>query len=169
MSGVVQDLLVLLQQWRSTIHANYGVNPYLYLVLTTVSAPPFYYALYRLTKALATKQRSQVSLWSSVFLGASALPYLYVLVSGSNMPWWIYLILGALLAQGTVSLVWKLTLAGRTSAGAWRSALWRRHSDGESARSPLAQRLHLAALATSLPLRLRFARGGCTMRAQADG
>ncbi len=111
---IALDLPVLLHQWRSTIQATYGVNAYLYLALTTVCAPPFYYSIYRLTKALATRQRRLVPLWSSVFLGATALPYLYVLVCGRNMPWWIYLILGALLVQGTVSLVRKLTPASST-------------------------------------------------------
>ena len=142
MSGAILDLPAHLLQWRSTIQASYGVNPYLYIALTTVCAFPFYYSIYRLTKALATKQRRQASLWSSVFLGASALPYLYVLVCGSNMPWWIYLILGALLAQGTVSLVRKLAPAGRTSAGARRSVRRVGILTARSARVPFDQRLH---------------------------
>ena len=84
------------------------MNPYLFIALTTICAPPFYYSIYRLTKALATRQRRHVPTWSSVFLGAPALLYGYVLVFGRNLPWWIYLILGALLAQGVVSLVRKL-------------------------------------------------------------
>ena len=108
MSGSSLDLAALLQRWAATVSASYGVNPYLFIALTTICAPAFYYSIYRLTKALATGQRRQVSTWSSVFLGAAALPYGYVLVFGRNLPWWIYLILGVLLAQGVVSLVRKL-------------------------------------------------------------
>ena len=108
MSAAIQDLVLILQQWASTIHESHGVNPYLYIALTTVCAPPFYYSIYRLTKALATKQTHQVSVWGSLFLGAAALPYVYVLAFGRNMPWWIYLILAALIAQGILSLVRKL-------------------------------------------------------------
>ena len=109
MSGAGPDLTALLQGWADTIAARHGVNPYLFLALTTACAAPFYYSIYRLTKALATRQRQQVPVWSSVFLAAAALPYAYVLVFGRNLPWWIYLILGVLLAQGVVSLVRKLT------------------------------------------------------------
>lgn len=109
MSGFSLDLVALLQRWAATVSASYGVNPYLFIALTTICAPAFYYSIYRLTKALATRQRRHVSTWSSVFLGAAALPYGYVLVFGRNLPWWIYLILGVLLAQGVVSLVRKLT------------------------------------------------------------
>jgi len=141
------------------------VNPYLFIALTTICAPPFYYSIYRLTKALATKQRRQMSLWSSVFLGASALPYLYVLVCGSNMPWWIYLILGALLAQGTVSLVRKLVPAGRTSAGTWRSV----RRVGIRTASPHARRsINDPATPATAPFALR-GRKVALCRTQVDG
>jgi hypothetical protein len=109
MSGAGLDLAALLQRWAATISASYGVNPYLFIALTTICAPAFYYSIYRLTKALAARQRRQALAWSSVFLDATALPYGYVLVFGRNLPWWIYLILGVLLAQGVVALVRKLT------------------------------------------------------------
>jgi len=108
MSGFSLDLAALLQRWAETVTAKHGVNPYLFIALTTICAPAFYYSIYRLTKALTTGQRRQVSTWSAVFLGAAALPYGYVLVFGRNLPWWIYLILGVLLVQGVVSLVRKL-------------------------------------------------------------
>jgi len=43
-----------------------------------------------------------------VFLAATATPYLYVLLFGRNLPWYVYLILAALLAQGVYSLVKKI-------------------------------------------------------------
>ena len=113
MSGFSLDLAAHLQRWAATVSASYGVNPYLFIALTTICAPAFYYSIYRLTKALASGQRRQVSTWSSVFLGAAALPYGYVLVCGRNLPWWIYLVLGVLLAQGVVSLVRRLTSRSR--------------------------------------------------------
>ena len=154
MSSALLDLLELLRQWRATIHASHGVNPSLYLALTTVCAPPFYYSIYRLTKALATRQRRQVPLWSSVFLGATALPYVYVLVFGRNLPWWIYLVLGALLAQAAVSLVGKLAPASSTSAEPWRLVRGlgiRPRARSLAVRSITVSRYH--------SVRLRFARG----------
>ena len=92
MSGAILDLGGFVHGWAA-IHARHGVDPYLALALTTVCAPPFYYSIYRLTKALATRHPRQLSLWSAVLLGATALPYLYVLLFGRNMPWCIYLVL----------------------------------------------------------------------------
>ena len=109
MSGAILDLAGLVHGWAAAIHARHGVDPYVYLALTTVCAPLFYYSIYRLTKALATRHGRQLSAWSAVFLGATALPYLYVLLFGRNMPWWIYPVVGVLLGHGAASLVGKLT------------------------------------------------------------
>jgi len=35
-------------------------------------------------------------------------PFLYVLLFGRNLPWWVYGILALLIGQGVFSLVWKL-------------------------------------------------------------
>lgn len=67
-------------------------------------APLFYYAIYRLGRAAVNKDAGQLNLWGMVFLAATALPYLYVMAFGRNLPWYIYLVLVALLAQGLWSL-----------------------------------------------------------------
>ena len=126
MTGLGLDLAALLQRWAATVSASYGVNPYLFIALTTICAPAFYYSIFRLKHALATGQRRHLSTWSSVFLGASALPYGYVLAYGRNLPWWIYLVLGVLLAQGLVSLVRKLTNQPVPARGAVQTSLSRR-------------------------------------------
>ena len=118
MSGAILDLVALVHGWAAAIQARHGVDPYLYLALTTVCAPPFYYSIYRLTKALATRDGRHLSVWSALFLAATALPYLYVLLFGRNMPWWIYLVLGALLAHALASLFGKLTGRRRRAKGA---------------------------------------------------
>ena len=43
-----------------------------------------------------------------IFLLSTVGPYLYVLVAGRNIPWWVYIIIGLLLAQGIWSLVRRL-------------------------------------------------------------
>ena len=90
------------------VQARHGVNPVVFLALMTACAPFFYYSIYRMARAAAKKNGPQLNVWSSVFLASSALPYLYVLMLGRNMPWYINLILAALLGQGVWSLVKKL-------------------------------------------------------------
>ena len=88
-----------------TTRVKYGVDPIVFLILMTACAPFFYYSIYRMVRAIAAKQKAQVNLWSMVFLLSTILPYLYVLVFGHGMPWWVYLIVAALMAQGAYTVV----------------------------------------------------------------
>ncbi len=83
---------------------NYGVNPIVFLVLLLGTSPVFYYSIYRMVRAVAKKHLNEITLWSMIFLFSAAAPYLYVLVAGRNLPWWVYIIVGLLLAQ----VVWSL-------------------------------------------------------------
>ncbi len=87
---------------------SYGVNPVVFLVILFGASPVFYYSIYRMVRALAKKQVNEVTLWSTVFLLSTAAPYLYVLVAGHNIPWWVYIIIGLLFGQGVWSLVRRL-------------------------------------------------------------
>ncbi len=87
---------------------NYGVNPVVFLTLLLGTSPIFYYSIYRMVRALAKKLLNEVTLWSMIFLVSAAAPYLYVLVAGRNFPWWVYIIIGLLLAQVVWSLVRRL-------------------------------------------------------------
>ena len=40
--------------------------------------------------------------------GATAAPFVYVLLFGRNLPWWIYVVIGLLIGQGVFSLVRRL-------------------------------------------------------------
>lgn len=91
--------------WLNGIQARHGINPWVFLGLMVGCAPLFYYSIYRLGRAAVKKDAGQLNLWGMVFLAATALPYLYVMAFGRNLPWYIYLVLGALLAQGLWSLL----------------------------------------------------------------
>jgi hypothetical protein len=95
----------MLQHWLQATRVKYGVDPIIFLILMTACAPFFYCSIYRLVRAIAARQKAQINLWSMVFLLSTILPYLYVLVFGHNMPWWVYLIVAALMAQGAYTLV----------------------------------------------------------------
>jgi len=96
------------QGWMRAARETYSVDPIVFVVLLVACAPFFYFSIYKLIRAIAKKSSNGIALWASVFLGSAALPYLYVLVFGRNMPWWIYIIIGLLVAQGVYTLVKKL-------------------------------------------------------------
>jgi hypothetical protein len=50
-------------------------------------------------------------LWSAVFMVATVLPFLYVMLFGRNIPWWVYALIAALVAQGVWGLVRKMNQA----------------------------------------------------------
>jgi hypothetical protein len=96
--------------------ANYGVDPVVFLVIYLGSVPFFYYSIFRMVRALAKRLQNEVMIWSAVFLASTAAPFIYVLLFGRNLPWWVYLIIAALIGQGVYSLVRKLVRKPPASA-----------------------------------------------------
>lgn len=86
----------------------YGVNPVVFLVIYLVCTPIYYYSLFRTLRALAKKLAKEIMLWSTVFLCTNVAPFLYVLLFGRNIPWWVYIIIAILIGQGVLFLVLKL-------------------------------------------------------------
>jgi phosphotransferase system glucose/maltose/N-acetylglucosamine-specific IIC component len=126
---MVQFIVGKVQEWMRVARESYSVDPVIFVVLLFACAPFFYYSIFRLVKGLAKKNTSSITLWSSVFLGSTVLPYLYVLIFGRNMPWWIYIAIGLLVAQGVYSLVKKLR--AKPAAGSKQSPEVERRTDGE--------------------------------------
>ena len=108
MQWLVHTVLVWVQKQMEVARETYGVNPVVFLVILFGASPVFYYSLYRMGRAVAKKALNEVSLWSMIFLVSTTAPYLYVLVAGRNLPWWVYIIIGLLLGQVVWSLVRRL-------------------------------------------------------------
>jgi len=108
----MQWLLHVIVAWvakqMAAAQETYGVNPVVFLIILFGSSPVFYYSIYRMGRALAKKHLNEISLWSMIFLLSTAAPYLYVLVAGRNLPWWVYIIIGLLFGQVVWSLVRRL-------------------------------------------------------------
>ena len=92
-----------------TARTAYQVDPIVFLTIYLVSTPFFYYSIFRMVRALAKKRHGEITVWSMVFLAATAAPFVYVLIFGRNLPWWVYVVIGLLIGQGVFSLVRKLT------------------------------------------------------------
>ena len=108
MEWLLHVVLSWIAQQMDAAREIYGVNPVVFLALFFGASPLFYYAIYRMVRAAAKKSLNEVTLWSMIFLLSTAAPYLYVLVAGKNLPWWVYIVIGLLLAQAVWSLIRRL-------------------------------------------------------------
>ncbi len=104
---MIDSIVTWIGDLAVSIRERHGVNPYVFLALSVVCGPPFYYSLYRMARTLRN-DRMAVGRWSLIFLAATVTPYLYVLVFGRNLPWWVYAVLAAAVGLGVRQLVGKL-------------------------------------------------------------
>ena len=110
---MAQFVLSKIEALTQTARDSYSVDPAVFLVIYLASAPLFYYALFRMIRALAKNLRNEIMPWSAVFLCATVAPFVYVLVFGRNLPWWVYGIIALLIGQGAFFLVRKLRRGNR--------------------------------------------------------
>ncbi len=101
-------VLGFIRELMETARMRYGVDPVVFLVIYIASVPFFYYSIFRVVRGLARRRQNEVITWSMVFLGATVAPFLYVLVFGRNLPWWVYVLVALLIGQGIYSLVRRL-------------------------------------------------------------
>jgi hypothetical protein len=87
---------------------NYGVNPIIFLIIYLICVPIFYYSLFRTLQALAKRVGKEIILWSAIFLSVNVAPFIYVIIFGQNIPWWVYIIITILIGQAVISLIMKL-------------------------------------------------------------
>jgi hypothetical protein len=105
---VIAFVVEKLQAWIASTHETYGVHPMVFLVISMINAPFFYYTIFRLVKAIAKRDTAHLPLWATLFLVSVVVPYVYVLFWGRNLPWYVYAAIGLLVAQGVWTLVKKL-------------------------------------------------------------
>ncbi len=91
-----------------TARDTYGVNPIIFLVLYLGCVPVWYYSLFRTIRAVARRNSSAIMLWSAVFLVSNVVPFVYVMLFGRNIPWWVYVLIAILIGLGLLSLVRKM-------------------------------------------------------------
>ena len=115
---MIEAIISWISELATTIQARHSVHPYVFLALSAVCGPLFYYSLFRMARALK-RDRSNIGPWSLLFLAATVIPYLYVLIFGRNLPWLVYLALIAAVGLGARQLFNKLR-QGRNKEGSGR-------------------------------------------------
>jgi len=108
MGWLIHTVLAWVDAQMNVARDHFGVDPVVFLVLLLGTRPVFYYAIYSMVRAIAKRKTNEITIWSMLFLLATAAPYLYVLFAGRNLPWWVYIIVALLLGQGIYSLVRRL-------------------------------------------------------------
>jgi hypothetical protein len=105
---MIQFVLGRIQALMQASRDTYRVDPVVFLVIYLISVPVFYYSLLRTIRAIARGLGKEAMRWSAVFLCAIVAPFLYVLLFGRNLPWWVYGIIGLLIGQGVLSMALKV-------------------------------------------------------------
>jgi hypothetical protein len=105
---MIDYLLSQIRLLMDNARTKYGVDPVVFLVIYLACAPVFYYSIIRTIRALAKKNSAQLLVWSMVFLLSTVAPFVYVLIFGRNIPWWVYALLAVLIGQAVLSLILRL-------------------------------------------------------------
>jgi hypothetical protein len=105
---MIESILAYIRSLMETARVEYGVDPVIFIVIYGICVPFWYLGLFRMLRALAARRMNEVTLWSAVFLAATAAPFIYVMAFGRNIPWWVYVVIVALIGEGVWSLVSKL-------------------------------------------------------------
>ena len=99
-----------------TARETYGVDPVVFLAIYIICGPIFYYSLFRTVSALGKRLWKAFMLWSMLFLFSTIAPFIYVIFSGRNIPWWVYGVISIIFLQSVYSLVMRIRRMPESSA-----------------------------------------------------
>jgi ABC-type Co2+ transport system permease subunit len=92
--------------WLMSLSEQYQVNPYIFASIYVGAIPFFTASLGWLIKNMKQKKSITLPLLSTGFFFCSA--YLYLMIVGENVPWWVYGIIGIMILYGAWSTYQKL-------------------------------------------------------------
>lgn len=98
--------------WFLSLGEKYNVNPYIFGGIYVGAIPFFFVSLYWTIKNIKKKQSIVLPVLLTGFFFISA--YLYLIIAGKNIPVWVYILIGLLVAYGVYSTVKKIK--GKTKA-----------------------------------------------------
>ncbi len=90
-----------IREWFYSFGENYGVNPLIFGAIYVGAIPFFSLSIAWLVKNYRQKKSIVLPLMAAMFCFISA--YLYLLVAGKNVPFWVYGILILLIVFGAYS------------------------------------------------------------------
>ena len=90
-------------EWFLGLGAEYGVNPYVFGAIYVGAIPLFTASVAWLVRNARTGRSVVVPALAAGFWFVSA--YLYLIVAGENVPWWVYAFVAVLVVGGAWSTV----------------------------------------------------------------
>jgi hypothetical protein len=87
-----------LKDWFLALGAKYGVDPVIFGSIYVGGIPLFTLSLWWLIRSIRQHKPVVLPVLSTGFFFLSA--YLYLIVVGRNIPWWVYGLIAALVAYG---------------------------------------------------------------------
>lgn len=100
------------REWFVNLSDKHGVNPVIFAVIYFGAMPFFWMSLAWLVKSIKDKTSPVLPIISTGFFFISA--YLYVIIFGRNVPWWVYLFIVLLVGFSAVSTWKKVKLKVKT-------------------------------------------------------
>lgn len=95
------EFINTIYNWFLGLSENYGVNPYIFGAIYVGAIPFFTISVGYIVKNYRQKKSITLPVISASFCFVSA--YLYLMIAGENVPWWVYGIVIALLVYGGYS------------------------------------------------------------------
>ena len=93
-------------EWFMSLGEEYGVNPIIFGSIYVGAIPFFTLSVAWLVRNLKKKQSIVLPTLLAGFFFISA--YLYLLIAGRNIPFWVYIVIAAMIGFGVYSTVVKI-------------------------------------------------------------
>ena len=90
------------------VHETYGIDSRVFLIMTVVLTGPYYYSIYRLIRSVTSRVKKQFVFWGTSVLVLTIIPYVYILIWGHNLPWYIVAVIVFLALNGLYALIQKM-------------------------------------------------------------
>ncbi len=94
------------KEWFLSLGGKYDVNPFIFGGIYLAAIPFFFISLYWIIKNIKKKKSIVLPVLLTGFFFISA--YLYLIIAGKNIPAWVYVFIGLLVAYGIYSTVKKI-------------------------------------------------------------
>jgi len=100
------DWWMQFKEWFLSLGDKYNVNPWIFGGIYIGAIPFFFLSLAWLIKNIRKKKPVVVPVLLTGFFFVSA--YLYLIIAGKNIPVWVYIFIGAMVAYGVYSTIKKV-------------------------------------------------------------
>lgn len=100
------ELWQTFKDWFLSLGGKYNVNPFIFGAIYLGAIPFFFACLYWTVRSIKNKKPIIIPVLLTGFFFISA--YLYLIIVGKNIPVWVYVFIGAMVAYGVYSAIGKV-------------------------------------------------------------